>query len=120
MLDTTGSMSGLIHAAQEKIWSIASTLAQAQQAPEISMGLVAYRDRGDAYVTQVVDLDRDLDSMYSKLMDFRAAGGGDGPEAVNEALEAAITVCRGAKIRARTASCSWSATRRRTWTIKTT
>ena len=54
------------------------------------MGLVAYRDRGDAYVTQVVDLNRDLDSMYAKLMDFEADGGGDGPEAVNEALEAAI------------------------------
>ena len=90
VLDTTGSMGGLIEAAKEKIWSIASTLAQAQQAPEISMGLVAYRDRGDAYVTQVVDLNRDLDSMYAKLMDFAADGGGDGPEAVNEALEAAI------------------------------
>ena len=90
VLDTTGSMGGLIHAAKEKIWSIASTLAQAQHAPEISMGLVAYRDRGDAYVTRVVDLNRDLDSMYTKLMDFAADGGGDGPEAVNEALEAAI------------------------------
>jgi Mg-chelatase subunit ChlD len=90
VLDTTGSMSGLIHAAKEKIWSIASTLAQAQQAPEISMGLVAYRDRGDAYVTQTIDLNRDLDSMYAQLMDFAAGGGGDGPEAVNEALDAAI------------------------------
>ena len=90
VLDTTGSMGGLIHAAKEKIWSIASTLAQAQQAPEISMGLVAYRDRGDAYVTRVIDLNQDLDSMYAQLMDFAADGGGDGPEAVNEALEAAI------------------------------
>jgi len=90
VLDTTGSMGGLIHAAKEKIWSIASTLAQAQQAPEIAMGLVAYRDRGDDYVTQVVDLDRDLDSMYARLMEFTADGGGDGPEAVNEALDAAI------------------------------
>jgi uncharacterized protein YegL len=90
VLDTTGSMGGLIHAAKEKIWSIASTLAQAQQTPEISMGLVAYRDRGDAYVTRVIDLDKDLDSMYAQLMDFAADGGGDGPEAVNEALEAAI------------------------------
>jgi Mg-chelatase subunit ChlD len=90
VLDTTGSMGGLIAAAKEKIWSIASTLAQAQQAPEISMGLVAYRDRGDAYVTQVVDLSRDLDSMYAKLMDFQADGGGDGPEAVNAALDDAI------------------------------
>ena len=90
VLDTTGSMGGLIQAAKEKIWSIASTLAQAQQAPEISMGLVAYRDRGDQYVTRAIDLNKDLDSMYSKLMDFAADGGGDGPEAVNEALEVAI------------------------------
>jgi Mg-chelatase subunit ChlD len=90
VLDTTGSMGGLIQAAKEKIWSIASTLAQAQQVPEISIGLVAYRDRGDAYVTRVVDLNRDLDSLYAKLMDFAADGGGDGPEAVNEALDAAI------------------------------
>lgn len=90
VLDTTGSMGGLIETAKEKIWSIASTLAQSHQTPEISMGLVAYRDRGDAYVTRVIDLDRDLDSMYSKLMDFQADGGGDGPEAVNEALEAAV------------------------------
>ena len=90
VLDTTGSMGGLIAAAKEKIWSIASTLAQAKQAPEISMGLVAYRDRGDAYVTQVVDLNKDLDSMYAKLMQFRADGGGDGPESVNQALDDAI------------------------------
>src|SRR5262247_3068736 len=72
VLDTTGSMGGLIQAAKEKIWSIATTLAQAQQAPEISMGLVAYRDRGDAYVTQVVDLSKDLDTMYSTLLRFAA------------------------------------------------
>ncbi|MEW8587194.1 MAG: vWA domain-containing protein, partial [Candidatus Thiodiazotropha sp.] len=85
VLDTTGSMSGLIQASKEKIWSIASTMAQARPAPEIRMGLVAYRDRGDAYVTRVVDLSEDLDSVYATLMDFRAAGGGDGPESVNQA-----------------------------------
>ena len=90
VLDTTGSMSGLIKAAKEKIWSIAGTMAQAQTAPQIKMGLVAYRDRGDAYVTQSLDLSDDLDSMYSKLMDFRAGGGGDGPESVNQALYDAV------------------------------
>ncbi|MEW8428762.1 MAG: VWA domain-containing protein, partial [gamma proteobacterium symbiont of Ctena orbiculata] len=80
VLDTTGSMSGLIQASKEKIWSIASTMAQAKPAPEIRMGLVAYRDRGDAYVTRVVDLSEDLDSVYARLMDLRAAGGGDGQE----------------------------------------
>jgi len=90
VLDTTGSMSGLIKAAKEKIWSIAGTMAQAQTAPQIKMGLVAYRDRGDAYITQSLDLSDDLDSMYSRLMDFRAAGGGDGPESVNQALYDAV------------------------------
>lgn len=90
VLDTTGSMSGLIQAAKDKIWSIASSMASAQSQPQIRVGLVAYRDRGDAYVTQVVDLSEDLDSMYANLVDFRAEGGGDGPESVNQALYDAI------------------------------
>jgi uncharacterized protein YegL len=90
VLDTTSSMTGLIETAKSKIWSIASTLAQAEQSPEVSMGLVAYRDRGDAYVTEVVDLSTDLDSMYAKLMRFAAVGGGDGPESVNAALRTAV------------------------------
>ena len=90
VLDTTGSMSGLIKAAKEKIWSIAGTMAQANTAPQIKMGLVGYRDRGDAYITQSIDLSDDLDSMYSRLMDFRANGGGDGPESVNQALYDAV------------------------------
>ncbi len=89
-LDTTGSMSGLIQAAKDNIWSIAHTMASAQPAPELRMGLVAYRDRGDAYVTRIIDLSDDLDSMYAQLMDFQAAGGGDGPEAVNQALQDAV------------------------------
>jgi hypothetical protein len=89
-LDTTGSMSGLIHAAKEKIWSIATNMAQAEQATEISIGLVAYRDRGDKYITRVIDLSSDLDSVYAQLMDFVANGGGDGPESVNQALYDAV------------------------------
>lgn len=90
VLDTTSSMSGLIASAKEKIWSIASAMAQAQPAPQIKMGLVAYRDRGDAYVTQVYDLSQDLDAMYAQLMELRAEGGGDGPESVNQALHEAL------------------------------
>jgi uncharacterized protein YegL len=90
VLDTTSSMSGLIQAAKEKIWSIATTMASAQENPDIKMGLVAFRDRGDAYITRVFELSDDLDSMYASLMDFRAQGGGDGPESVNQALYDAI------------------------------
>ncbi len=90
-LDTTGSMGGMIEAAKEKIWSIATNMAQAKSAPEIRIGLVAFRDRGDEYVTKIVDLSSDLDSVYAKLMDFSAGGGGDTPESVNQALHEAVT-----------------------------
>ena len=90
VLDTTGSMSGLIQTAKEKIWSIATTMASAQPTPAIRIGLVAYRDRGDQYVTRIVDLSDDLDSVYAALMDFAAGGGGDTPESVNQALYDAV------------------------------
>ena len=90
VLDTTGSMSGLIQTAKEKIWSIASTMASAQPTPDIRIGLVGYRDRGDAYVTRVVDLNSNLDAVYAELMSFEAGGGGDTPESVNKALYDAV------------------------------
>src|SRR3982750_1532331 len=55
-LDTTGSMGGLIDGAKAKIWSICNQIATGKPTPELKVGLVAYRDRGDAYVTRVFDL----------------------------------------------------------------
>lgn len=89
-LDTTGSMSGLIEGAKTKIWSIASFVARAQPTPDVRVGLIAYRDVGDTYVTRVYDLDDDLDRVYRRLLSFRADGGGDGPEHVARALDEAV------------------------------
>ena len=91
VLDTTSSMTGLIEAAKDKIWSIANTLATADPAPDIRMGLVGYRDRGDDYVTVYSPLSSDLDAMYTQLMQFQAIGGGDTPESVNQALAEAVS-----------------------------
>ena len=91
VLDTTGSMSGLIEGAKQKIWSIANELTRAKPTPEIRMGLIGYRDRGDAYVLKTFDLTNDIDTIYGQLQTFQAAGGGDTPESVNEALQEAVT-----------------------------
>lgn len=91
VLDTTGSMGGLIEGAKAKIWEIANQIATAKPRPVIRMGLVAYRDRGDEYITRRTPLTTDLDAIYADLMAFRAGGGGDGPESVNQALHEAIT-----------------------------
>ncbi len=90
VLDTTGSMGGLLEGAKRKIWSIANEVARGKPTPEIRVGLVAYRDKKDAYVTQETDLTDDLDGIYKVLKGFKAGGGGDGPEHVNAGLKAAI------------------------------
>ncbi len=89
-LDTTASMSGLIDGAKRKIWGLANKLASGEPRPEIRIGLVGYRDIGDAYVTQKVAMTDDLDEVYGQLMAFQAGGGGDGPEHVNQALSDAL------------------------------
>ena len=90
VLDTTGSMSGMIAGAKQKIWAIANKLKSAEPTPAISFGLVGYRDRGDAYVTKVFGLTPNLDEVYTNLYAFQADGGGDEPESVNEALYKAV------------------------------
>jgi Mg-chelatase subunit ChlD len=90
VLDTTGSMGGLIEGAKQKIWSIANEMISAQPTPELKLGLIGYRDRGDEYVVKSFSLTDDIDAIYGHLREFQAAGGGDAPESVNEALAEAI------------------------------
>ncbi len=91
VLDTTGSMSGLIEGAKQKIWSIANEMISAKPTPELRLGIIGYRDRGDQYVVKSFDLTNDIDAVYASLRGFSAGGGGDAPESVNEALNEAVT-----------------------------
>jgi hypothetical protein len=84
-------MGGLIEGAKLKIWSIATQMLQARPTPRLRIGLMGYRDRGDAYVTRFTDLTEDVDAVYAQLTQFQAGGGGDAPESVNQALSEAVT-----------------------------
>jgi hypothetical protein len=86
VLDTTGSMSGLIKGAKQKIWAIANEIINLEPKPNIKFCLIGYRDRKDAYITKVTDLTYDIDEIYKSLLAFKAHGGGDMPESVNQAL----------------------------------
>ncbi|MEM9532551.1 MAG: vWA domain-containing protein [Pseudomonadota bacterium] len=94
VLDTTGSMSAAIETAKEKIWFIATEIANeiaaergsTDQNPNLRVCLMAFRDRGDEYVTQLTPLTPDLDRVEVRLQALTAGGGGDGPEAVHQAL----------------------------------
>src|SRR3979490_3498078 len=76
VLDTTGSMGPLIEGAKRKIWSIATAIVDANPTAEIRMGLVAYRDIGDEYVTKTSNLTTDIQDLYASLLELRARGGG--------------------------------------------
>lgn len=86
VLDTTGSMGGLLEGAKQRIWGIINDVMQKQSRPRVRVGLVAYRDIGDDYVTKITSITEDLDLVYTNLMDYQAGGGGDEPENVRKAL----------------------------------
>jgi Mg-chelatase subunit ChlD len=89
-VDTTGSMSGLIEGAKRTVWSIATHIRQADPNANLRIGLVAYRDTGDEYVTRPYSLSSDLDAVYAELTTYAAGGGGDAPEHVAAALRDAL------------------------------
>lgn len=89
-VDTTGSMGGLIDGAKRTVWSIASSIRNTDPNAELRIGLVAYRDVGDDYITKEFALTSDLDAVFAELSSYRAAGGGDTPEDVDAALDVTL------------------------------
>src|SRR3954447_2665883 len=71
VLDTTGSMGGLIEGAKRKIWSIATAIVDSNPDAEVRIGLVAYRDIGDDYVTRTFDLTTDIQDLYANLLELK-------------------------------------------------
>jgi multidrug efflux pump subunit AcrA (membrane-fusion protein) len=92
VMDTTGSMRGELRDLQASLLGVIRILARL--APTLQVGFVAYRDRGETYVTRAFLLSpmdeanaRDLVAFVGKL---DAEAGGDDPEAVDEALRVAV------------------------------
>ncbi len=89
-VDTTGSMGGLIDGAKRTVWSIATHIKDLDKDADLHVGLVAYRDLGDEYVTKDFALTDDMDAVFTELSAYQAAGGGDIPEDVDAALYDAV------------------------------
>jgi len=87
ILDTTGSMAEEIDAIKSTVSAVADKLGP-QQGLALRVGLVAYKDYGDVYVTKTFPFATDIATFRSSIAGLSASGGGDIPEAVNEALHA--------------------------------
>jgi von Willebrand factor type A domain len=91
-LDTTGSMGGLLDGAKRTIFSIASHIKQTNSNASLRIGVIAYRDLHEDYVTRVFPMTEDIDAVFADLTQLTAGGGGDMPEHVNQALVDALAM----------------------------
>lgn len=90
LVDATGSMGDEIARLRATLHTIADEVARLPSRPDTCFGLVAYRDRGDAFLLRSHDFTNDLTGFQQVLDQLQADGGGDNPEAMNEALHEAV------------------------------
>jgi Mg-chelatase subunit ChlD len=91
LVDATGSMGDEIDKLKATLRTITAEVANLPSRPDICLGLVAYRDRGDAFLLRSHDFTNDVGGfLQDALYPLRAAGGGDYPEAMNEALHETV------------------------------
>ncbi len=90
LLDATGSMADEIEQIKDTLLSIASRISELPSQPDLRFGMVAYRDRGDAFVTRVYDFEPDANTFLNTIRSVVADGGGDNPESLNEAIHEAV------------------------------
>jgi hypothetical protein len=90
LIDATGSMGDEIAKLKGSMRAVAQQISQLPGQPDICYGLVAYRDRGDAFLTRSHDFTDDLGAFQQVLARVQAGGGGDTPEALNEALHETV------------------------------
>lgn len=90
VVDTTSSMDDEVARLRTTLKSVVAGLAAHPLRPTVRVGGVAYRDVGDRYVTRPFEFTSDLATVQGRLDALDTGGGGDGPEAVQEALTAAV------------------------------
>jgi hypothetical protein len=92
VIDTTGSMRDELRDLQFGLLGIIRILHRLSAS--LAVGVVAYRDRGEVYLTRTLPLARIDEGTLSKALAFvdglRAEGGGDDPEAVEAGLAEAM------------------------------
>jgi hypothetical protein len=90
LLDATGSMGDEIAQIKATVDSISSRIEQLPGSSTPRFGLVAFRDRGDDFVTHSWDFTGDVAQFQANLANVQAGGGGDDPESVSAGLHDAI------------------------------
>jgi hypothetical protein len=88
VIDTTGSMADEIRYLQAEVLAISSAIREAYPLLQQRWALVPYKDEGDSWVVRPSDFTGDLAGYQASLRALSADGGGDYPEASDQALAA--------------------------------
>ncbi len=91
LVDATGSMGDEIERLKANMVGVAEKIAESEADPDVRFGLTSYRDTTDDYVARTVDFTADVGAFVESLRGLVADGGGDTPEALNEAFAQAIS-----------------------------
>jgi len=89
VIDATDSMQFVTDSLKARLLKLIVSLQK--MVPTTRIGIVAYRDKGEEYVTRWVDLSFSTSKLQDFVSNLRAGGGGDWPEAVYDGLEVAIS-----------------------------
>ena len=90
VFDATGSMGDELRYLQAEMKDVIARAKEATGGLDIRTGAVVYRDHGDEYLTRISRLTKDIATTQRFIDKQEANGGGDYPEAVPEALMAAL------------------------------
>ena len=90
VLDTTGSMEDEFEYLAQELGSIVGQARGLHPQVDMRFSLVVYRDHYDDYVVRSYPFTESLDTFEAALANQSASGGGDLPEAVEEAVEEAL------------------------------
>lgn len=88
--DATGSMGDELKYLKAEMLDVIKRSGKAAPDAEIRTGALVYRDHGDEYINRISPLDSEISVTQRFLEQQYASGGGDYPEAVPEALMAAV------------------------------
>ena len=90
VFDATGSMGDELRYLQAEMKDVISRAKAATGGLKIRTGAVVYRDHGDEYITRISRLTDNIEETKAFIDRQAANGGGDFPEAIPEALMAAM------------------------------
>ncbi|MFN0204411.1 MAG: hypothetical protein ACKVTZ_23030, partial [Bacteroidia bacterium] len=90
VVDATGSMGDEIEYLKTELYDVINLAKDTLKDADLRLGSVFYRDHGDAYVSKFSDFNNDLTPTIDFIKANGAGGGGDTPEAVEEALKVAL------------------------------